>query len=278
MTNKSSGKVLTVFIVIIAILLISLTAISIFFFQKELERRKSVELILEKIKANEQKLEGELKVVRKEKFLLEEKNKEADERMNNLMDELDLQSGLREEVKKENVALKEQLSKETQTREALQKKFEDGGAFEQQIADLKAKLAAETNLRNQLEQQNKDLQEKSASLEQSLGKEFSSAPKPSKEIKDAQKKVDLEKIVVVPNETPEGRILSVDTDTEFVIVNLGQKDGVNVGNIMSVYRGKEYLGDVKITRVQPEMSAADLIPPFSSRLVRKNDQVVSAQQ
>ena len=68
MTNKSSGKVLTVFIVIIAILLISLTAISIFFFQKELERRKSVELILEKIKANEQKLEGELKVVRKEKF------------------------------------------------------------------------------------------------------------------------------------------------------------------------------------------------------------------
>ena len=278
MTNKSSGKVLTVFIVIIAILLISLTAISIFFFQKELERRKSVELILEKIKANEQKLEGELKVVRKEKFLLEEKNKEADERMNNLMDELDLQSGLREEVKKENVALKEQLSKETQTREALQKKFEDGGAFEQQIADLKAKLAAETNLRNQLEQQNKDLQEKSASLEQSLGKEFSSAPKPSKEIKDAQKKVDLEKIVVVPNETPEGRILSVDTDTEFVIVNLGQKDGVNVGNIMSVYRGKEYFGDVKITRVQPEMSAADLIPPFSSRLVRKNDQVVSAQQ
>jgi hypothetical protein len=43
---------------------------------------------------------------------------------------------------------------------------------------------------------------------------------------------------------------------------------------MSVYRGDEYLGDVRVSRVQEELSAADLIPPFSSRKVRKNDSVV----
>ena len=36
---------------------------------------------------------------------------------------------------------------------------------------------------------------------------------------------------------------------------------------------KNYLGDIKVTRLQDEMSAADLLPPFSSQTVRKNDQV-----
>ena len=40
---NSSGKVLVIFLVIIAVLLISLTAISLFFFQKETERRKIAE-------------------------------------------------------------------------------------------------------------------------------------------------------------------------------------------------------------------------------------------
>ena len=74
---------------------------------------------------------------------------------------------------------------------------------------------------------------------------------------------------------PEGRILTVDIETEFVVVNLGKKDGIVEDMFMSVYRGPHYLGDIKVTRVQPEMSAADIIPPFSSQMVRKNDQVVA---
>ena len=88
------------------------------------------------------------------------------------------------------------------------------------------------------------------------------------------KKVELDKIVVLPNEVPEGRILSIDQDTDFVIINLGDKDGVKTGDVLSISRGQEYLGDVKVTRVQSEMSAADLIPPLSSKTLRKNDQVV----
>jgi hypothetical protein len=71
----------------------------------------------------------------------------------------------------------------------------------------------------------------------------------------------------------EGRILSVDVETEFVIVSLGENDGLSVGNILSVYRNDDYLGDIKVTRLQPKMSAADLITPFSIRNVQKNDQV-----
>ena len=66
---NSSGKVLIIFSVITAILLISLTAISLFFFQKETERRKLAEATLEERQNEKITLEGELKVIKKQNFL-----------------------------------------------------------------------------------------------------------------------------------------------------------------------------------------------------------------
>ncbi|HQP10088.1 MAG TPA: hypothetical protein PKV41_01740, partial [Candidatus Omnitrophota bacterium] len=76
-----------------------------------------------------------------------------------------------------------------------------------------------------------------------------------------------------PDRALEGRILSVDAETEFVIVSLGQTNGIKAGDVLAIYREGKYLGDIRVTRLQPEMSAADLIPPFSIRNVKKNDQV-----
>ncbi len=278
MLKNNSGKVLTVFFVIIGILLVTLTAVSLFFFQKETERRKLTELILQKSQADVARFENELKETKKEKFLLEEKNKEADTKINNLLDEVDLQKGLNEEIKAETTKLKEQLAKEIQDREALQKSIDSVGTA-QDVTQMKTKLDTEVNLRSQAEAQVAELQQKITALEQSVGKNFDDAKnKPSPELAQAQKEVNLEKIEVAPpHDIPEGRVLSVDADTEFIILNLGDKDGIKMGYVMAVYRGKDYLGDVKITRVQPQMSAADFIPPFSSRQVRKNDQVVFKQ-
>ena len=78
-----------------------------------------------------------------------------------------------------------------------------------------------------------------------------------------------------PLKIPHGRVVSIDEDTEFVIIDLGKKHGVTLGRLMSLYRGDDYLGDIKITRVQPEMSAADLILPLTGKLVHKNDQVIA---
>ena len=87
-------------------------------------------------------------------------------------------------------------------------------------------------------------------------------------------KVDLDRIVVTPDSAKAGKVLNVDPETEFLIFDLGAKNGIKQGDIMSVNRGSAYLGDVRVTRVQEEMSAADFVPPFSSKKVRKNDQVV----
>ena len=83
----------------------------------------------------------------------------------------------------------------------------------------------------------------------------------------------LEKTVSVLDLVVQGKILSIDVETEFVIVSLGSKDGLSVGNVLSVYRDDNYMGDIKITRLQSEMSAADLVGPLSIKNIQKNDYV-----
>ena len=290
---NSSGKVLTIFLVIMAILLISLTAISFFFFQKEIEKREYAENQLEQSSAKGVGLESQLAKVEKQRLLLEEKNKEADERINGLLDELELEEGLREEIKLERNILKDELVKEKEDKASNRNEFDvQTNGFKEKIVQLEGELKIEISLKEGLREKISEFEQKSKELEGALLQLEQSkiaAPKPVmpeivkplqkipaivKESEVEDEEVDLEKIVVIPQEVPEGRILSVDKETGFVIINLGEKDGVIMGNVMSVYRGKDYLGDIKISRIQPEMAAADLLPPFSSRLVRKNDQVV----
>ena len=75
---NNMGKTLTIFLIVISILFLSLTAITIFFLKKENEMRKATETKLTESEAARAKLNEDLKESQKKVFLLEEKNKEAD--------------------------------------------------------------------------------------------------------------------------------------------------------------------------------------------------------
>ncbi|NLE64997.1 MAG: hypothetical protein GX606_03670, partial [Elusimicrobia bacterium] len=55
-----------------------------------------------------------------------------------------------------------------------------------------------------------------------------------------------------------GEVVSVNEANNFVIVNLGQKDGVRVGDTYKVYRAGKQVGTVSIIQVRSEISAADI--------------------
>lgn len=273
--KNTSGKIITVFLVISAILLVSLTSVSLFFFKVENEKRIEVQQALDVELAKNSRINAEFEDLKRANILLGEKNKEADEKINGLLDEMELDEGIREELKKEGLVLREQFEVLKQEKEKMAKQIKEGVSVSQEkFQELEVKWKVEASLREKFETKLKEIVIHNKEISEKYGVDFQTG---QLIIKEPEEKVELEKIVVVPDEVPEGRILSVDIATEFIIVNLGEKDGIERGNIMSVYRGKEYLGDVRITRVQPEMAAADLIPPFSSRLVRKNDQVLIKQ-
>ena len=302
--RNSSGKVLVIFLVIFVILSLSLTGLAMFFLSKEKEKRISTETALQQSIANATKLEAKLQDAIKQGFLLQEKNKEADEKINGLLDELELQEGIREELKKENQALKEKFEKETKAKSELQEKLASNAEAAQRLPDLEAQLQTEQGARQELEQKLSAAEERAKTLEEALAKMQQQGVEPpaqvppvpgeavpkapqveelqqretpviEKESFENKEEIQLEKIVVAPAKAAsEGRVVMVDTETEFVIVNLGANHGIKEEQVLAVSRGKDQLGEIKVTRVQPEMSAADFIPPLTSRQVRKDDSVV----
>ncbi len=281
---NNAGKTITIFLGLIVVLLVSTASISIFLLNKETEKRKAVETELNKAQDSISKLQGDLKVSQNKAFILEEKNKEADTRINSLEEELDVEKGLKEAMKTENDKLKTDLDAAQEDKGKIQ------ADLTKQLEESQAKAKA---VEQALQEQQKRVKELEAKVsapenagEQSLEVAPATAPADNsaaaatenKDTKtDADKKVELDKIVVNANGSVKGRVLSVDKETEFIIFDMGAKSGIKQGDVMSVMRGDDYMGDVKVSRVQDEMSAADLIPPFSSRMVRKNDSVVPKQ-
>ena len=251
-----SGKTSTILLIIIAIILLSLTAISFYFYQNESVLRKDAESRLAKTKALTDKLEAEVKDSKKQVSLLEEKNKEADEKINSLMDELELQEGVRDQMKSENSSLKEALQKESQDKQSLHGELV---AAQEKAASLEERLKSEEKLRADLEARAKEMEQKLSQQQQ-------------QQKQDSE--VELEKIVVKPGEAPEARVISINEENNFVIFNLGQESGIKQGMILSVYRGDKYLGDVKVARAQEGMSVADFVAPLTKAQVKKDDRVV----
>lgn len=72
----------------------------------------------------------------------------------------------------------------------------------------------------------------------------------------------------------EGKVLVVNKDYNFVVINLGVKDGVRVGDIFSVYHNNKYAGDVKVEKLHDSMAAADFLSKDMRDKVSEGDKIV----
>ena len=269
--------------VLVLVLLASATSIGFFLYNKEVQVRKELKHQLEESQQAEAKLQGDLKEIKHQLSIAQDKNKEADDKINNLMDEMELNEGLKKEMKSENASLKEAIEALKKEKERIKVDTEDTDKRYKQVQEL---FKAEQDKSNTLQNLIKELEQSKAKAEAEIEQMKNDLKAYTARSPEAQVnaeaippskrtgKVELDKIVVNPNDGTRGRVVSVDKQAEFIICNLGLKQGIKSGDVLSVYRGEEYLGDVRVSRVQEELSAADLIPPFSSRKVRKNDIVV----
>ncbi len=81
----------------------------------------------------------------------------------------------------------------------------------------------------------------------------------------------LEKIVIKQLPSHEGRILKVNPDYSFVIVDIGAKEHLSAGDILSVYRDNEFIGRLVIEKVQEGYSAASILPRWRNAQIKEND-------
>jgi len=60
-----------------------------------------------------------------------------------------------------------------------------------------------------------------------------------------------------------GRVVSVNNDNNFVIVDLGENKGIRLGNTLSVYRDAKYIARLEVIQVRKDISAADIKDQWS---------------
>jgi hypothetical protein len=281
---NESGKALTIILGVIAVVFFAISGIAFFFLHNEMQEHQATALQLENIQQAKIQVESDLKEARKTIDIQDQKNKESVERIEGLMEDLDLERGLKKESQDRNRELQAALEKEVQTKEELK------GQLVQKLKEVEEKL---TSLQSKLDltlTRNKELEDKRQYFEtqylqlkekfDSLGISSIVPDGADAGVQELEDNIQLEKIVLQssnPEEEGAGKIISIDGETNFVIVNLGEQQGIAEGMLLAVYRNETYLGDVKVSRVLPEMSAADFIPPLSSRDVLKDDQVIIKQ-
>ena len=56
----------------------------------------------------------------------------------------------------------------------------------------------------------------------------------------------------------EGKVMSINEQNNFVIVDIGEKRGLRVGDTLGVYRGVDYIARLEVLQVRPDIAAADL--------------------
>jgi len=94
--------------------------------------------------------------------------------------------------------------------------------------------------------------------------------------------ISLGKILVEQKPLPqstvlEGKILSVDTQYDFVIIDLGKNSGVKTKDRFYVIRRERWIGEIEIEEVYKNMSLANIVSDKTVRNLRRNDKVVPAQ-
>lgn len=96
------------------------------------------------------------------------------------------------------------------------------------------------------------------------------------DLNKTNKAVELEKIVVTADPAVSivtGNILVVNKEFGFVVVDLGRKDDLKLGDVLSVYRGTELIGKVQVERLEQEISIASLLPDWRKAEFKENDVV-----
>jgi len=71
--------------------------------------------------------------------------------------------------------------------------------------------------------------------------------------------VELKKIVIKPKRDLVGKVLVVNREFQFVVVDLGKKDGIRVGDEFRIYQDSEGIAKVQVEKVYETMATATIL-------------------
>ena len=231
MGNKAKAS--TIILILLVLISLGLGGVIYTFWQKEQQKTTALQSELNDIKTRQKITENKLDESKKMIQDLENKLKDSSAQVDMLGKELQQEKAGKEEALSQMKQLKDDLDKQKLLRTDLEDRFTkaqgDVKKMQDQLNGLEARKA-------ELETKIKELEEKSQNVE-------------------------LGKIVVSPegqvgsSRAKEGKVLVINKDYNFAVINLGTRDGVAVGDTFYVYHGDKPIGEAKVEKIHDTMSA-----------------------
>jgi len=274
MTRKASTSV----VLLIVLFLVSLClAGGIFYlFQKERAENLKLQEQVEDIKVNLEKTKVELASSKKEISAFELRLKDAQTQIDTLNSDLQQEKASKQEALQQIEAMRVDLEQQKALRLDLEKRFSQA---QDEVKRTQAQLKVLESRKMDLEAKISELETKSQNLETKvqgieLGKIVVSSETPAPKPQLVTKPISGKQEKVTFTSGTEGKILVVNKDYNFAVINLGSKDGVGIGDVFSVYHNNRYLGDIKIEKLHDSMAAAGFVSPDIKDKASEGDKVV----
>ena len=261
-----AGKALVPLLGVLALLAMGVCAFVVMQLIQEKERRIAKEQELQLAHAENEDLKARLEEIQQARARVEEELSR---------------------VRKEFAQSQEELAKAVEAQEALSRSIEDR---EREIGRLKKDLDQSRTEQKQINTQLSELQtERDAMKQQLIDLEHAKGDLESKVMELSERPtVELEKVLVtnptgavgggvlVPasatsHPAPEGRVVVINREYDFIVMSLGKNHGVSIGQEFQIVRGSDVLGKVKVEKVYDEISAATLLPGSQKDTIRAGE-------
>jgi len=223
------------------------------------------DLEIEKLRAENMDFEIKLARVKEEKELLEKRFKDATEVAEILSKDLLKEKHKNEETKQ----YFEDMSVESRVLKSRISELEEAsGSFDRLLAEKDKMQLKIASLERELESKNREI---------AKVKESATASEWRAEAYHAPSEVDLPPIVLespgygssasslgrVTKEASlegrlRGRIVTVNREHNFVVIDLGRQGGVDIGTVFNVYRGDSFIGSIEVIQTRERISACDI--------------------
>jgi len=189
----------------------------------------------------------------------------AQELVRERSDKLKIEEGFAP-IKSENAALTRQLNGLNDKKIGLEKKIslvqQEKKALENKLSEMETMLIDKISQINGLKNQLEGIR--------NVGTSEAGAPAPAAAVTEKKDTVELSPIVVRPQDNqvvskeetkmapPSGTILTVNRDSNFVIIDSGEDAGVKTGDNFKVYRAGENIATIKVIKSSKSVAACDI--------------------
>jgi hypothetical protein len=270
MSQRSSA--VTIILVSSIIITLVLAAGGFYLFQKEKLRTQELEVRIEDLNKKQAAAENELQNSKRQITQFQLKLDESKGQIQSLSADLELQKKDSQESQARLEQVKIDLAEQKQLRQDLEKKL---GIAQDEIRRAMVQIKDMDSQKGLLEAKVKELESKSQEVE--LGK-IVVTPDGSSMQQGKDEYAPASPVEKTPKGTQilglQGKVLVVNKEYSFAVINLGAKDGVDVADEFSIFHDNKYLGEVKIEKVHDSMAAAGFLDSGMKDKVSEGDLVI----